>query len=211
MNEFCVVLSLWVQTFLHLLICLYLNPQVFSLLLFQFLPLSQCGRSEQAMCGAQLPAVLKPQHPVKKFRENYGLNRKTEMFSFGQNIYREVIISEKTFDFAQSTLCLAQDCLLPIRSSSINWLHLSLGLAVRLWLCLVKMSSAFYWHWSQWSGTLTQMVFSEKRAECSVPECKARDRHGSVSAGRYLPCLQESGLPLSHKILRDSLLERHLT
>lgn len=43
--------------------------------------------------------------------------------------------------------------------------------------------------------------FSEKRAECSVPECKAWDREGSVCSGRYLPYLQESGWPVvSHNI-----------
>ena len=47
-NEFLVLLCLHVWLLLYLLNCLYLNPRVFSLLLFRFSPPSHWGGSERA-------------------------------------------------------------------------------------------------------------------------------------------------------------------
>lgn len=52
-------------------------------------------------------------------------------------------------------------------------------------ICFLLALESVIWH--------PHMEFSEKRAECSVPECLVQR---CVSAGRYLLCLQESRLPL---------------
>lgn len=45
----------------QLLLCLYLNRQVFSLLPSQFSPSSHCGGMSEQLCGVELPSSINPQ------------------------------------------------------------------------------------------------------------------------------------------------------
>jgi len=62
-NEFLIFLCLCGQLPLYQLNCLYPNPQVFSLLPFQFSPPSCCGGNE--LCEAELPTLFKLQQTIK--------------------------------------------------------------------------------------------------------------------------------------------------
>ena len=61
-TEFLVLLCLCAWLLLYLLNCLYLNPQVLSLSLFRFSPPSHCRGVSEWLCGAELPAGVKPRH-----------------------------------------------------------------------------------------------------------------------------------------------------
>lgn len=50
----------YVQLWLYLWNCVYLDPRFLSFLLFQFSPLSHRGRVREWLCGVELSAGVKP-------------------------------------------------------------------------------------------------------------------------------------------------------
>jgi len=63
-NGFPGLFCLCVWLLPYLLNCFYLKPPVFSLLPFLFSPPSHRGGASERLSGAQLPAGVKPRHPL---------------------------------------------------------------------------------------------------------------------------------------------------
>lgn len=66
MSEVPILLRLRVQLLLYVLNGLYLYPQFFSLLPFQFSPPSHQGTVSKWLCGPELPMGVSPQHSQKR-------------------------------------------------------------------------------------------------------------------------------------------------